>query len=194
MYNCVVCHSSFFRYNEYFLFNGTRGLAAEEEDDRSSGSIPARGYEKMSTPNDSEMEEEVGVGSDGDESSATPGGVRRQRTSGGESVSGGDSDGSDVESMHVAPVTTAVDLPSAERLAKRLYTLDGFKVTNVWRQLSKPNDFCRAVATEFLNYFDFKDESLDISLRKFLAVCPLRGTSYFSCLVLLFCSPTYAGV
>ena len=173
-----LCFSCCNRYNEYILFNGTRGGIVEEED-RSSGSTQARGYEKMSTPNDSELEEEVGLGSDGEDSSTTPGGHRRTLTA-GDCVSGGDSDGSDVESMHIAPVTKAVDLPSAERLAKRLYTLDGFKVTNVWRQLSKPNDFCRAVATEFLNYFEFKDESLDVSLRKFLAVCPLRGMGLIS--------------
>jgi len=153
------------------MFNGSRGGTIEEED-RSSGSPQAHGQEKMATPNDSEED----PGSDGDESSGTPGGHRRHMgSSGGEAVSGGDSDGSDVESMHIAPITKSVDLPSAERLARRLYTLDGFKVTNVWRQLSKPNDFCRAVATEFLNNFNFKDQTLDVSLRQFLELCPLRG-------------------
>lgn len=57
----------------------------------------------------------------------------------------GESDCSDVESMRVAPVTKAVDVPSAERLAKRLFALDGFKATDVWRQLSKNTDFNRIV-------------------------------------------------
>jgi hypothetical protein len=42
----------------------------------------------------------------------------------------------------LAPVTAetvnkSVDLPSARRLAKRLYTLDGFKSTDVVRHLCK---------------------------------------------------------
>ena len=77
--------------------------------------------------------------------------------------------------MRVAPVVKAVDLPSAERLAKRLFSLDGFRVTDVWRQLCKCNEFSRAVATEYLKFFDFRDQPLDVSLRKFLSICPLRG-------------------
>jgi PH/SEC7 domain-containing protein len=92
-----------------------------------------------------------------------------------DNVSGGESDSSDVESMRVAPVTKAVDVPSAERLAKRLFQVDGFKSTDVWRHLSKNTDFNRVVAIEYLNFFTFKDETLDVSLRKFLGVCPLRG-------------------
>lgn len=42
----------------------------------------------------------------------------------------------------IVPVTSetvnkSVDLPSARRLAKRLYTLDGFKSTDVVRHLCK---------------------------------------------------------
>jgi len=92
----------------------------------------------------------------------------------GGSFSGG-LDSPDVESMRVTPVTEVVDVPSAERVAKLLFQLDGFEATDVWRTLSKNTDFNRVVATEYLKFFDFKDETLDVSLRKFLAVCPLRG-------------------
>lgn len=47
-------------------------------------------------------------------------------------------DESDVESLHSFHYSPkAVDLPSAIRLAKRLYGLDGFKKSDVSRHLSK---------------------------------------------------------
>lgn len=47
-------------------------------------------------------------------------------------------DGSDVDSLHSFHYSPkAVDLPSAERLAKRLYYLEGFKKSDVSRHLSK---------------------------------------------------------
>lgn len=47
-------------------------------------------------------------------------------------------DDSDVESLHSFHYSPkAVDLPSAIRLAKRLYSLDGFKKSDVSRHLSK---------------------------------------------------------
>lgn len=47
-------------------------------------------------------------------------------------------DGSDVESLHSYHYSPkGVDLPSAVRLAKRLYSLDGFKKSDVSRHLSK---------------------------------------------------------
>lgn len=47
-------------------------------------------------------------------------------------------DCSDVESLHSFHYSPkAVDMPSAVRLAKRLYTLDGFKKSDVSRHLSK---------------------------------------------------------
>lgn len=47
-------------------------------------------------------------------------------------------DGSDVESLHSYHYSPkAVDMPSAIRLAKRLYSLDGFKKSDVSRHLSK---------------------------------------------------------
>nr|XP_022909229.1 exchange factor for Arf-6 isoform X2 [Onthophagus taurus] len=85
-------------------------------------------------------------------------------------------DDSDVESLlsfHYSP--KAVDMPSAIRLAKRLYSLDGFKKSDVSRHLSKNNDFSRAVGDEYLKYFDFEQDTLDIALRKFLKQFPLTG-------------------
>lgn len=47
-------------------------------------------------------------------------------------------DDSDVESLHSFHYSPkAVDMPSAVRLAKRLFTLDGFKKSDVSRHLSK---------------------------------------------------------
>ncbi|CAH2020956.1 unnamed protein product [Acanthoscelides obtectus] len=66
-------------------------------------------------------------------------------------------------------------MPSAIRLAKRLYSLDGFKKSDVSRHLSKNNDFSRAVAEEYLKYFDFEKDTLDIALRKFLKQFSLTG-------------------
>lgn len=84
-------------------------------------------------------------------------------------------------------------MPSAIRLAKRLYSLDGFKKSDVSRHLSKKygkapssnkliwnkfyfsNDFSRAVAEEYLKYFNFEKDTLDIALRKFLKQFSLTG-------------------
>ncbi|XP_076650495.1 exchange factor for Arf 6 isoform X2 [Halictus rubicundus] len=83
---------------------------------------------------------------------------------------------SDIESLHSFHYSPkAVDLPSAVRLAKRLYSLDGFKKSDVSRHLSKNNDFSRAVAEEYLRYFNFERDSLDVALRKFLAQFSLTG-------------------
>lgn len=110
-------------------------------------------------------------------------------------------DGSDVESLHSYHFSPkAVDIPSAERLAKRLYSLDGFKKSDVSRHLSKKycvwsprshrskftfqkqnsfffrsNDFSRAVADEYLKYFNFEKSTLDESLRQFLQQFSLSG-------------------
>ncbi|CAH0552778.1 unnamed protein product, partial [Brassicogethes aeneus] len=85
-------------------------------------------------------------------------------------------DESDVESLHSFHYSPkAVDMPSAIRLAKRLYGLDGFKKSDVSRHLSKNNDFSRAVAEEYLKYFDFKKDTLDLALRKFLKQFSLTG-------------------
>ncbi|XP_066261858.1 PH and SEC7 domain-containing protein isoform X2 [Euwallacea similis] len=85
-------------------------------------------------------------------------------------------DESDVDSLHSFHYSPkAVDMPSAIRLAKRLYGLDGFKKSDVSRHLSKNNDFSRAVAEEYLKYFNFEKDTLDIALRKFLKQFSLTG-------------------
>ncbi|GAB0092512.1 SEC7 domain-containing protein [Sergentomyia squamirostris] len=85
-------------------------------------------------------------------------------------------DGSDVDSLHSYHYSPkAVDMPSAVRLAKRLFALDGFKKSDVSRHLSKNNDFTRAVADEYLKYFNFERLSLDESLRQFLQQFSLSG-------------------
>ncbi|KAH8357203.1 hypothetical protein KR084_009303, partial [Drosophila pseudotakahashii] len=85
-------------------------------------------------------------------------------------------DGSDVESLHSYHYSPkAVDMPSAIRLAKRLYSLDGFKKSDVSRHLSKNNDFSRAVADEYLKHFTFEKKSLDQALREFLQQFSLSG-------------------
>ncbi|XP_068228220.1 PH and SEC7 domain-containing protein-like isoform X4 [Palaemon carinicauda] len=85
-------------------------------------------------------------------------------------------DESDIDSLHSFHYSPkAVDIPSAVRLAKRLVTLDGFKKSDVSRHLSKNNEFSRAVADEYLNYFDFRSDTLDVALRKFLDKFCLAG-------------------
>ncbi|CAG0900571.1 unnamed protein product [Darwinula stevensoni] len=112
--------------------------------------------------------------------------------------SGSDSDLESLKSFsaRTAPAPKAVDLPSAIRLANRLYHLDGFKKTDVFRHLCKNNDFSRTVAEEYCYHFDFSGENLDVALRKFLLQLPLEGEtqerervlSYFADRYLL-CNP-----
>ncbi|XP_034245374.1 PH and SEC7 domain-containing protein-like isoform X2 [Thrips palmi] len=88
----------------------------------------------------------------------------------------GSEDESDIESLHSYHYSPkGVDLPSAIRLAKRLYLLDGFKKSDISKHLSKNNDFSRAVADEYLKHFEFSGETLDIALRKFLRQFSLTG-------------------
>lgn len=84
------------------------------------------------------------------------------------------SDDSDADSLYHQP-SKAVDQPSACRLAKRLYHLEGFRKSDVSRHLSKKNDFSNLVAEEYLKFFDFREDSLDQSLRKFLQQFCLTG-------------------
>ncbi|XP_064630627.1 PH and SEC7 domain-containing protein-like isoform X2 [Lineus longissimus] len=81
---------------------------------------------------------------------------------------------SDSDSIYHQP-TKDVDRPSASRLAKRLYNLDGFKKSDVSRHLSKKNDFAQLVGEEYLKYFDFTDDTLDMALRQFLSKFALTG-------------------
>ena len=87
------------------------------------------------------------------------------------------SEESDLESLRsYHPPLRTVDVPSAERLAKRLYYLDGFKRTDVSRHLGKNNDFSQVVAEEYLRHFELGDcISLDQALRRFLQQFCLSG-------------------
>ncbi|XP_026496657.1 PH and SEC7 domain-containing protein isoform X3 [Vanessa tameamea] len=93
--------------------------------------------------------------------------------SGSDAGSDEGSDGDSLHSFHYSP--KAVDIPSAERLAKRLYHLDGFKKSDVSRHLSKNNEFSRAVAEEYVKHFEFSGATLDEALRTFLARFALSG-------------------
>lgn len=76
----------------------------------------------------------------------------------------------------VRPSTpTNTDRESARRLAKRLYSLSGFKKADVCHHLAKRNPFSQLVAEEYLNLFDFRSTKLDAALRKFLAKLQLNG-------------------
>ncbi|XP_055358651.1 PH and SEC7 domain-containing protein 1 isoform X2 [Betta splendens] len=70
---------------------------------------------------------------------------------------------------------TKTDLQAAKRLAKRLYTLDGFKKSDVARHLGKNNDFSHMVAEEYLTNFNFMGLTLDQALRTFLTQFALMG-------------------
>ncbi|XP_077093624.1 uncharacterized protein LOC143745405 [Siphateles boraxobius] len=65
--------------------------------------------------------------------------------------------------------------PEAQRLAERLYRLDGFQRTDVVRHLDKDNEFSRAVGEEYLKFFDFTNQTLEQALRSFLKVVVLTG-------------------
>uniref|UniRef100_UPI00398E6545 PH and SEC7 domain-containing protein 2-like n=1 Tax=Pristiophorus japonicus TaxID=55135 RepID=UPI00398E6545 len=67
------------------------------------------------------------------------------------------------------------DREVANRLAYKLYNLDGFKRTDVAPYLEKNNEFSQMVAEEYLQLFDFREMTLDHSLRKFLTAFVLTG-------------------
>ncbi|CAD7676652.1 unnamed protein product [Nyctereutes procyonoides] len=60
-------------------------------------------------------------------------------------------------------------------LASRLYHLEGFRKSEVAAYLQKNNDFSRAVAEEYLSFFQFGGQSLDRALRGFLQALVLSG-------------------
>nr|XP_012598292.1 PH and SEC7 domain-containing protein 4 isoform X2 [Microcebus murinus] len=63
----------------------------------------------------------------------------------------------------------------AWNLASRLYHLDGFRKSEVAAYLQKNNDFSRAVAEEYLSFFQFGGQSLDRALRGFLQALVVSG-------------------
>ncbi|CAF3982460.1 unnamed protein product [Rotaria sordida] len=94
-------------------------------------------------------------------------------------------------------VNKSVDLPSVRRLAKRLYTLDGFKSTDVVRHLCKRNDFNQLVAEEYVKLFNFQGDTLDRALRKFVKQFTIIGEAqdrervlHFFAARYLDCNPT----
>lgn len=57
-----------------------------------------------------------------------------------------ESEESDMESLRsYHPPVKIVDVPSAVRLAKRLYNLEGFKKTDVSRHLSRNNEYNQVI-------------------------------------------------
>ncbi|XP_051545039.1 PH and SEC7 domain-containing protein 1-like isoform X2 [Myxocyprinus asiaticus] len=78
-------------------------------------------------------------------------------------------------SPHVNGDVELVDWAEAQRLAERLYRLDGFQRTDVVRHLDKDNEFSRAVGEEYLRFFDFTSQSLEQALRSFLKEVVLIG-------------------
>ncbi|XP_024153335.1 PH and SEC7 domain-containing protein 1 isoform X2 [Oryzias melastigma] len=67
------------------------------------------------------------------------------------------------------------DLQAANRLARRLYNLDGFRKSDVARHLGKNNEFSQMVAEEYLSCFNFKGLTIDQALRLFLSHFALMG-------------------
>lgn len=57
------------------------------------------------------------------------------------------------------------DQEGAQRLARRLYHLEGFRRSDVAKHLGKNNDFSKMVAEEYLTFFEFTGMTLDQSLR-----------------------------
>uniref|UniRef100_A0A8C2WIG9 Pleckstrin and Sec7 domain containing n=1 Tax=Cyclopterus lumpus TaxID=8103 RepID=A0A8C2WIG9_CYCLU len=70
---------------------------------------------------------------------------------------------------------TKADLQAAKRLAKRLFSLDGFRKSDVARHLGKNNDFSQMVAEEYLSNFSFSGLTIDQALRTFLSQFALMG-------------------
>ncbi|XP_015276580.1 PREDICTED: PH and SEC7 domain-containing protein 4 [Gekko japonicus] len=70
---------------------------------------------------------------------------------------------------------TSGDQAAAQRLAARLYHLDGFKRTQVASFLRKNNEFSQMVAEAYLSFFQFTGLTLDQALRLFLKAFVLTG-------------------
>ncbi|XP_060106847.1 PH and SEC7 domain-containing protein 4-like [Heteronotia binoei] len=70
---------------------------------------------------------------------------------------------------------TSGDRAAAQRLAARLYHLDGFKRTQVASFLRKNNEFSQMVAEAYLSFFQFTGLTLDQALRSFLKAFVLTG-------------------
>ena len=86
------------------------------------------------------------------------------------------------------------DLPSAQRLAKRIYDLDGFRPSDIMKHLAKKNEFSEMVANEYLKLFDFENLTLDNALRKFIKKFQLVGETQEKDRVLMYFSKRYSSV
>jgi len=98
---------------------------------------------------------------------------------------------SESDSEMIVYTPKAVDLPSAQRLAKRLFYLDGFKANDIVRHLAKKNDFSQLVADEYLKLFNFQGLTLDSALRKFLKQFQLVGDAQEKEKVLMYFAKRY---
>ncbi|XP_054853520.1 PH and SEC7 domain-containing protein 4 [Eublepharis macularius] len=70
---------------------------------------------------------------------------------------------------------TSGDRAAAQRLAARLYHLDGFKRSQVASFLRKNNEFSRMVTEAYLSFFQFGGLTVDKALRLFLKAFVLTG-------------------
>uniref|UniRef100_A0A8C7L5T8 PH and SEC7 domain-containing protein 3 n=1 Tax=Oncorhynchus kisutch TaxID=8019 RepID=A0A8C7L5T8_ONCKI len=108
------------------------------------------------------------------------GATRRQAsTSGDTALSDWDSDMGSTERLKDSTDTllngNRGDQEGAQRLARRLYHLEGFRRSDVAKHLGKNNDFSKMVAEEYLTFFEFTGMTLDQSLRSFLKAFALIG-------------------
>ncbi|XP_076981969.1 PH and SEC7 domain-containing protein 1 isoform X3 [Tamandua tetradactyla] len=108
------------------------------------------------------------------------GGGRRGEPPLSQLVSDSDSELDSTEQLALGSTDTLsngqkADLEAAQRLAKRLYRLDGFRKADVARHLGKNNDFSKLVAGEYLKFFVFTGMTLDQALRVFLKELALMG-------------------
>ncbi|TPP60926.1 PH and SEC7 domain-containing protein 3 [Fasciola gigantica] len=94
------------------------------------------------------------------------------------------------ESIYHQP-PKAADRSAASRLAKRLFHLDGFRITDVAKHLCKRNDFSQLVGEEFAGLFDFANQRVDTALRTFLNTFSLTGESQERERILLHFSRRY---
>ncbi|XP_056593005.1 PH and SEC7 domain-containing protein 3 isoform X3 [Triplophysa dalaica] len=83
------------------------------------------------------------------------------------------------------------DQEAAQRLARRLYNLEGFRRSDVAKHLGKNNDFSKMVAEEYLTFFQFTGMTLDQSLRCFLRAFSLIGETQERERVLIHFSDRY---
>ncbi|XP_004579968.2 PH and SEC7 domain-containing protein 1 [Ochotona princeps] len=139
----------------------------EEEEEAEPGMKPVPGREP---PSPCHSEDSLGLGAAplGSETPLNP------------LVSDSDSELDSTERLALGSTDTLsngqkADLEAAQRLAKRLYRLDGFRKADVARHLGKNNDFSKLVAGEYLKFFVFTGMTLDQALRVFLKELALMG-------------------